>query len=457
MRLVFLVCSILSPVLSLNIPGSTPSGAAKVDPALVSVSLEFFAFPGYTELPATANCLANLAAFRGAQPAVRIGGTTQDRATYDPALSTAVNYTVAAPGDAPASLTYGPSFFTLAGALRGDVTVGLNRQLDNQANTLAAGVQAKNTMSNLLAIELGNEPEYYAAGSPIAQGAAWNAAADGASQKSWFTNLASSLGDVFEAAVYLQWDVGGLVPLLGDALSHVKSFSRHSYPNQAAEMLMAHSSVVSYVAGYKSEIATVHNAGKLYFFGETNSATGGGATVSPTYAAALWIVDYVLQAALNGADRLYFHHGTIGNCQYCWWGASAVYTPYYGAAFVSEFLGTDGAALVMLDDGTGAVGSYVVYDGAGAPVRLLRHGTRASTEVSFSGLGAGSGTLSAKRLTGTGAGARVDEGDAVTIGGGGFDDACSQSGTQVLESVAVSAGTFSVELLASEALIVYLE
>ena len=33
-----------------------------------------------------------------------------------------------------------------------------------------------------------------------------------------------------------------------------------------------------------------------------------------TFGAALWIVDYVLQGALNGVDRLYFHQGTISNC-----------------------------------------------------------------------------------------------------------------------------------------------
>lgn len=43
--------------------------------------------------------------------------------------------------------------------MEGDVTVGLNRRLNNQANTLAAAVQAKKTMANLLSIELGNEPE----------------------------------------------------------------------------------------------------------------------------------------------------------------------------------------------------------------------------------------------------------------------------------------------------------
>lgn len=62
---------------AVTVPSSPPSSAQSVDPSILSVSLEFFAFPGYTELQATTNCLANIASLRGAQPAVRIGGTTQ--------------------------------------------------------------------------------------------------------------------------------------------------------------------------------------------------------------------------------------------------------------------------------------------------------------------------------------------------------------------------------------------
>lgn len=83
----------------------------------------------------------------------------RDRATYDPHLSTTVNYTVASLGDAPASLTFGPAFFSLADQLEGDVTIGLNRQLGNMTNTGAAAVEAVRAVRNLLAIELGNEPE----------------------------------------------------------------------------------------------------------------------------------------------------------------------------------------------------------------------------------------------------------------------------------------------------------
>lgn len=211
-------------------------------------------------------------------------------------------------------------------------------------------------------------------------------------------------------------------------------------------------------------------------------ATGGGGGISPTFGAALWIVDYALQAALNGIQRLYFHQGTIGNCvsrflrglffkftlllkQYCWWGQYTVGAPYYGAAFLSEFLGTDGSKLSMLDDGTGAIASYVIYSAAAQPVRLLVYnsnyyngtGTRSSASVSFTGGPISSDIINAKRLTAPASTSRVDQGATVTIGGGGtFDHKCTPIGSQTMETVAVSSGAFTVALYASEALIIYL-
>jgi len=48
----------------------------------------------------------------------------RDRATYNVSSPNAVTYTVASPADAPASLTYGPSFLTLAGTYNGSTTIG---------------------------------------------------------------------------------------------------------------------------------------------------------------------------------------------------------------------------------------------------------------------------------------------------------------------------------------------
>ncbi|KAI0093447.1 hypothetical protein BDY19DRAFT_983105 [Irpex rosettiformis] len=463
---------------TIDVPSTPPSTAKPVDPALLSVSLEFFAFPGYTQLAATTNCLDNIASLRGGvQPAVRIGGTTQDRATYDANLGIAVNYTVASPADAPASLTFGPQFITLASQLRGQVTLGLNRQLNNQPASLGAAVLAKQNMKNLFAVELGNEPEFYASNSPIivAGGKGWNQDVDAASQKSWFQTFSSSarVGSIFQGAVTLSWTAGGTLSRLGsDGAALLKSLSRHSYPQSACggastnlPSLMNHSGIVSYTRQYQSEAAAAHAAGIKYFLGETNSATCGGGGISPTFGAALWIIDYVLQGALNGVDRLYFHQGTISNCAYCFWGQSSIFTPYYGAAFVSEFLGSDGAKVAMLDDGTSALGVYAVYTSSNVPVRLLvvstnyfdGTGTRSSSTVSFTGLATAAGTKQAKRLTAPNAMSRVDQGAAVTIGGSAsFSSSCARNGVQVTESVTVSGNGLSVSVKASEALVVFL-
>lgn len=140
-----------------------------------SYSLEFFTFPEYIQdLPSTTTCLQNLKDLTGTWPPVRIGGTTQydltsfpkkshtnldrDRATYDASSSEAVTYTVASTKDAPTTLTYGPSFVSLAAEYAGKVILGLNRRLDNISNTIAAALLAQKNMDNLYSIELGNEP-----------------------------------------------------------------------------------------------------------------------------------------------------------------------------------------------------------------------------------------------------------------------------------------------------------
>jgi hypothetical protein len=74
--------SFVAIAFAITIPSSAPSNAAKVDPATLGVSLEFFAFPGYTELSNTVQCLANIEALRGTPPPVRIGGTTQYALLY---------------------------------------------------------------------------------------------------------------------------------------------------------------------------------------------------------------------------------------------------------------------------------------------------------------------------------------------------------------------------------------
>lgn len=172
----------------------------------------------------------------------------------------------------------------------------------------------------------------YTSSDPIAQanGGSWNPTVDATVQLKWQKDVGVS--NLIQAGVYLQpptWSVTNLAPKEQSAgnLGLLKSFCEHSYPQSACggastnlTTLMSHSNIVSYTKKFAGDASAAHNVGKPFVLGETNSATCGGGGISPTYGAALWIVDYVMQAMLAGVQRLYFHQGTVGNCQYCWWG-----------------------------------------------------------------------------------------------------------------------------------------
>lgn len=148
---------------TISVPSKVGTGGysyAPLDPAPLGLSFEFFAFPSYfTNVTATNQCLAHWKDLTGTWPPIRIGGTTQDRASYDASTQAYVVYRVANAADAPMTLTFGPRFMTLAGTYPGRVVVGLNRGKNDLDNTIAAAKVAVAEIPNLLAIELGNEPE----------------------------------------------------------------------------------------------------------------------------------------------------------------------------------------------------------------------------------------------------------------------------------------------------------
>ncbi|CAG8945362.1 unnamed protein product [Penicillium salamii] len=472
--------------LNFNVPASPPSNSSgQISAAPVGVSLEFFTFPEYIQdLPSTTTCLQNLKDLTGTWPPVRIGGTTQDRATYDPSSSEAVTYTVASTKDAPASLTYGPSFMSLAAKYAGKVIIGLNRRLDNISNTIAAALVAQKDMDNLYAIELGNEPNFFVDSDPIARGASWTAAADEASQIEWQDAVCGNLSasDIISAGVYFGTSPMSLVGLTakeGDSNAYVKDYCSHNYPQSSGSYnltaLMNHKDIATQVKPYAAEISAASAKGKPHVFGETNSATQGGGGISPTFGAALWILDYVLQTVTMGTNALYFHQGTIGNCmdpshsptkytnnlgQYCWWGRYNMGSPYYGAYFATMAL-ANADQVAPLDGQDSSYAAYAIYK-SGAPVKVLLYnsdyyttGTRSSQTYSLSGL-TGS-TVTAKRLTAPNATSRVDQGQVPTVAGRTFaNGTCAIQGTEVVETATVSAGKASFTVGASEALLVFL-
>ncbi|KAJ5090785.1 hypothetical protein N7532_009469 [Penicillium argentinense] len=431
--------------------------------------LNFFAFPAYIEdVDATMTCLENLKDLTGTWPPVRVGGTTQDRATYDPTSTEAVTYTVASAGAAPETLTYGPSFISLAASYAGEVIIGLNRRLNNISNTIAAAVLAQSKMDNLYSIELGNEPNFFTSSDPIANGASWTSAVDEASQISWQDQVCGNLSatDIISAGVYFgtsPMSVASLATTEGDSNEYVKDYCSHNYPQSSGSYnlatLMGHSDIASQIEPYAAEISAAANKGKPHIFGETNSATQGGGGISPTFGAALWILDYVMQTVLMGTDALYFHQGTVGNCQYCWWGRYDMGSPYYGAYFATMAL-ANADQIAPLDNQDTKYAAYAIYKD-GAPVRVLLYnsdyytsGTRSSQTFTLSGL---SGSVTAKRLTAAYATSRVDQGQNPTVAGRTFaNGTCTIQGTESVETASVSGGKATFTVAASEALLVYL-
>lgn len=185
--------------------------------------------------------------------------------------------------------------------------------------------------------------------------------------------------------------------------------------------------------------------------------------MSPTFGAALWTMDYSLRATYSNMSRTYFHHGTVGNCQYCFWGRYSMGAPYYGATAAVALL-AGASHLTALDAGNTNYAAYATFDSDGAPLRVLLYnsdyyagsGTRSSTSFTLSGLTASS--VKAKRITAGSAMSRQDQGDIPTFGGQSFTDGtCAITGTETYETADVSGGQATFTLKATEVLLVYLQ
>lgn len=153
---------------------------------------------------------------------------------------------------------------------------------------------------------------------------------------------------------------------------------------------------------------------------------------------------------------------------YCFWGNGSVFAPYYGAYFLSDFLGSEGGTtgsgtkLAQLDSGSSSLGAYAIYSTTtNTPLRVLLYnsayyasGTRSSVFVDLSGFSSSLSNVKVLRLTAPLATSLEAD---VTIGGSAkFDSSCSLSGTQTLESASACGGKSTIQVSASEAVIIYL-
>lgn len=212
------------------------------------------------------------------------GGTTQDRAVYDPSLAAYVNYSVANYTVAPSNLTYGASFMELAGTYPGSVVIGLNRGHDNLTNTIAAAKVAVDSIDTLYALELGNEPDLYLRdGQAIATSlGTWTPELDAASEASWQVAVGEAVNRtaIIQAGNFVSdpptWSAAELIANENaSALPYIKDWSHHNYhqggSNANLQRLMNHSDIAANIAEYVADVAVARGTGKEYVIGETNS------------------------------------------------------------------------------------------------------------------------------------------------------------------------------------------
>ncbi|KAJ4177854.1 hypothetical protein NW755_013616 [Fusarium falciforme] len=317
-------------------------------------------WPSYmTNISLTRPCIDHFNKIYGQKMPIRIGGTTQDRATYDPTFGGYVSYKVDDPLEAPMSLTYGPRFFDL---------IRFNRGLDNRTNTFAAIMEAKSRVQKYLwALELGNEPDlfYKYWQYPVAE-APWNETQEAADAADWaqdFINhwkspLPILAGGGYAIPFEIEPGWPNLPYLVNSAYNqtvkdatkvyngHLYAFSNATGDDLAVEM--THQRTVDDLN--LLPISTARSVGRPYILGETGFH-GLDYEMDATFGSAIQAVDKTLRALSLGIQRLFYHQGTINQAFFNWWLSDQVNAPFYGAYF-GALAAAGGDHIVASDDGT---------------------------------------------------------------------------------------------------------
>ena len=197
-------------------------------------------------------------------------------------------------------------------------TLGINMGADNPtiATTEIKAISAAIPASSLLGLELGNEPDSYAAkgirpanytfANYLAQLTAWNNLVASASQ----------LSPVSPALASYPW-IASYENILPSKDAAPELVTQHYYAGEylaslprALDFLLVDGNATSGPTKLAPYIDAAHSAGKKLRIGEMNSLSNGGQPgVSDAFASALWGVDIMFEFASAGSDGVNWHTG----------------------------------------------------------------------------------------------------------------------------------------------------
>ncbi|CAG8948131.1 unnamed protein product [Penicillium salamii] len=351
-----------------------------------SISIEFAFFPDYAGNKShpnrfTKNLLHNFKSITGVAPKVRVGGTSQDHATYYPEQESNIDLVYQNPGDdQPIQINYGPAFFESYHTL-GEIKYlhGLNMNQNTSVEQLEMSAMDACTAlgSQLHLFELGNEfnfaPGKYRASnySLLDYANEWNlkseivkTAVDKACPGLFPGFMAPSLV-LLDNIVNTTWTGEELYSLGYDENNLTRELCFHKFvapsllqleysvlildfnsymgvnsPPQLpapfdlqrkatalgiswalltiAGTLMNHTSIVQNLQQQIQRADNLAYLGLPYTLGELNSIANQGRNgATNVFGDALWLVDFSLWAAEHGMKRLHFHQGL--NYRYASW------------------------------------------------------------------------------------------------------------------------------------------
>jgi len=457
-----------TPLVGVAAPLAAPTQAVRLSQSLLSFSIEGDRWTDWigTTSPNTfwLNALNNLQAITGAPPKIRIGANSEDKTTFNPSIEFAVDEfpapTTTVPYPEASAISVGPGYYQVAQFLPSGthVTWGLNLGADNitnavdEAKSLIQAFQSsamKSAGVTLDLIEIGNEADLYV-NNGLRQ-SPWTVATYVQQWTAFAGNVSQAIGmkvgtaPGFQMPSFANSDFGhgGFSPesTFSDGIlkttpgSMVTMVSQHHYSGSFCagtegilQDLMSKANIRGNLTQFTPDIQSTHAQGLPYTFGETNSyACHGAPGVSNTAGAALWALDYALQAATLGIQEVFFHEG-IGfkynflqpialNRSIIDGSAVSPPTPphvqpaYYAGIIIAEGIGSTGSSqIVEFEIPSSIVAGYGFYEG-GNLVRAVfinslswpstSTGTRPSVNVSTLFLAASGAptTATLKRLT----------------------------------------------------------
>ncbi|CAL1706862.1 unnamed protein product [Somion occarium] len=509
LSLALLSSSLSVSAVNVSVSSTPPGTSQNLLSTLLSFSIEQDRWPDWTGIDRrnqfTFNALDNYAQLTGTPSKIRVGADSEDHTTWSPTVT--INSDSFPPPNSvtpypeATQIVVGDGYYQLSKFLLPGthMTWGVNLGLDNVTNAVnmaksivkafgASAVKAAGVTLDM--IEIGNEADLYKNNGlrpsnwTVQQYVVdWESLAGPVSEAAGLRRGGVTFqGAAFAGTGFTPRQIFDLGILDGTPGKLITTISQHRYSGAfcsggdfALSSFMSKASVRSNLTLWLPDIAASKQHGLRYILGETGSiACHGAPGVSNTAGAALWVIDYALQAATLGIEETFFHEG-IGYKYNFFQPISLnrsvvdgspldppqpphVMPSYYAGIVINTLIGQTGSAkiveLVVPDDN---VSGYAVYEKnvlkravfVNFHAWLLSStGTRPSVhlDLSFTS-GSGVKNATAKRLVIQ----HADDTQNLTFGGQSYETSDARAGGKITqESVDISKG---LDLLATEAVL----